>query len=312
MLFPGQGSQRIGMLAAAADEYPQIRETFAEASDALGEDLWALVAEGAESELNLTENTQPAMLAASVALWRCWRDGGGAQPSGMAGHSLGELTALCCAGALAFADAVRLVRMRGRFMQNAVPAGEGAMTAILGLPSEEVATLCAELSGNGEGLVAAVNFNSPQQVVIAGHTAAVQRAGERLREAGARRVMALPVSAPFHTELMRPAGERLREMLDDLDLQPPQVPVIHNVTAAAESDPPRIRELLVEQVAAPVRWTDCVLALRDAGARCFLECGPGKVLGGLLRRIDRSLDCHYLEAPQDLRRALAACTGDAA
>jgi len=300
------------MLHAAADEFPQIRETFTEASDALGEDLWALVASGQEDELNLTENTQPAMLTASVALWRCWRDAGGAEPSGMAGHSLGELTALCCAGAIAFADAVRLVRARGRFMQHAVPAGEGAMTAVLGLDSEQVAAICREVSDEERGLVAAVNFNSPQQVVIAGHTEAVGRAAAQLQAAGARRILPLPVSAPFHTALMRPAGERLRDVLDDIEIRAPAVPVIHNVTGASESDPVRIRELLVQQVAAPVRWTDCVLALRQAGARMFLECGPGKVLGGLLRRIDKALICHYLEAPPDLRRALTVCAGGAA
>jgi len=300
------------MLAEAAGEFPVVVSTFQEASEALGEDLWALVQSGEEEQLKLTENTQPALLTASVALWRCWQEAGGSEPSGMVGHSLGEISALCCAGAIGFADAVRLVRARGQFMQSAVPAGEGAMSAIIGLADGEVRALCDEISGEGNGLVSAVNFNSPQQVVIAGHAGAVQRAGERLQEAGAKRVMPLPVSAPFHTALMQPAGERLRELLDEMPVNAPRVPVIHNVTAAPESDPAAIRALLVEQVSAPVRWTECVLALRDSGLQRYLECGPGKVLGGLLRRIDKSLQCHYLEMPDDLRAAAADATGETA
>jgi [acyl-carrier-protein] S-malonyltransferase len=308
-VFPGQGSQRAGMLAAAAAAFPQVGETFAEASEALGEDLWALVTDGDVAALNLTRNTQPLLLTASVALWRCWLFVGGEQPGGMAGHSLGELSALTCAGALQFADAVRLVRARGQFMQEAVPAGEGAMAAVIGLPAGDVQSVCATVAGHG--VVAAVNFNSPHQVVIAGHAGAVAEASRRLVDAGARRVMPLPVSAPFHTELMQPAGERLAAMLAEMPVTAPSVPVFHNVTAAPESDPDTIRRLLVAQVSAPVRWTDCIAALRDAGARRFVECGPGRVLGGLLRRTDTSLDCLYLEGPDDLHAAAAATRGDA-
>jgi [acyl-carrier-protein] S-malonyltransferase len=223
----------------------------------------------------------------------------------MAGHSLGEFSALCCAGTLAFDDALRLVKQRGSFMQTAVPAGVGAMAAVLGLDDEVILNVCAEVS-TADGLVEAVNFNSPGQVVIAGHAAAVATAGERLSDAGARKIMPLPVSAPFHTALMQPAGERLREVLETIELRAPEIPVIHNVTRDSESDPGKIRELLVRQIAAPVPWVGCVEALRDRGCMNHVECGPGRVLGGLLRRIDRSVNAFSTEEPAQLRAALNA------
>lgn len=308
-VFPGQGSQRVGMLAAAGAEFSTVKDTFAEAADALSLDLWTMVQDGDDQTLALTENTQPVLLCSSVALWRTWQAEGGPLPSAMAGHSLGEFSALCCAGSLAFADALRLVKARGQFMQTAVPAGVGAMAAVIGLDDEVVLSVCAEVSAD-DAEVSAVNFNSPGQIVIAGHAPAVSVASEKLTEAGARRVMPLPVSAPFHTSLMRPAGERLAEVLENIEVSAPTIPVVHNVSVAAEADPARIRALLVEQIAAPVPWTRCVGALRDMGATHHIECGPGKVLGGLQRRIDKSLSTSYLEEPDSLRAAIAACTAD--
>lgn len=304
-LFPGQGSQRAGMLSEAAARFPVVAATFSEASDALDFDLWELIKSGDATALNLTENTQPALLVSSVALWRVWKEQGGAIPAAMAGHSLGEFSALCCAGALSLADAVKLVRARGQFMQTAVPLGEGAMAAILGLGDEQVLAICDQVAAAEDTVVQAVNFNAPGQVVIAGRKDAVDIAIEKLKGAGAKRVMPLPVSAPFHTSLMTPAGERLREVLDGLELSTPGIAVLHNVHGQSETDPSRIRELLVEQIASPVRWTFCVAKLRERGASAFVECGPGKVLGGLLRRIEKSLPCHYLEDPDALLAAQA-------
>lgn len=305
-MFPGQGSQSVGMLAGAAAAFPEIPEVFAEASDALGYDLWALIQSDNSEQLNLTEYTQPALLASSVALWRAWCSVSEVRPSAMAGHSLGEFSALCCAGSLKLWDAVLLVRERGRFMQTAVPVGEGAMAAVIGLDDDAVAAICDSVAGSLTLVVQAVNYNSPGQVVIAGHSDAVAAAIERLKAAGAKRALPLPVSAPFHTSLMRPAGERLEEVLATIELHAPGVPVVHNVHAQAESDPQRIRELLVEQISSPVRWTACIGTLRKSGATRFVECGPGKVLGGLLRRIDKSFSCVYLEKPDDLRAAVAS------
>lgn len=299
-VFPGQGSQKVGMLAAAHEQYAAVRDTFLEASEALGYDMWELIQKGEQDALNLTETTQPVLLSASVALWRAWVEQGGPKPQVMAGHSLGEFSALVCAGSLRFADAVRLVRSRGQFMQTAVPVGEGAMAAIIGLDDDTINTICADT----EGVVAAVNFNSPGQVVIAGHTAAVDAAIERLKEAGAKRAMPLPVSAPFHTELMKPAGERLAEAMAGIDIAAPEIPVIHNVHAAAESEPERIRSLLVEQIYSPVQWTRCIQAITVGGADKLVECGPGKVLSGLNRRIDKSLASFSLEEPDSLAAAL--------
>ncbi|MEH6588397.1 MAG: ACP S-malonyltransferase [Halioglobus sp.] len=299
-VFPGQGSQKVGMLAAAHQHYAAARETFAEASDALGYDVWDLIQNGEQEALNLTETTQPLLLTSSVALWRAWLEQGGRSPNVMAGHSLGEFSALVCAGALAFADAVQLVRSRGQFMQTAVPVGEGAMAAIIGLDDQEINSICAAT----EGVVAAVNFNSPGQVVIAGHTAAVDSAIVALKDAGAKRALPLPVSAPFHTELMQPAGERLAEAMTDIKITAPLIPVVHNVHAQTENDPGEIRSLLVRQIYSPVQWTLCVQAMVDMGVSRVVECGPGKVLSGLNRRIDKTLTSFSIEEPESLVVAL--------
>ena len=299
-VFPGQGSQKVGMLLAAHAEYAVVRDTFAEASSVLGYDMWDLIQRGEQDALNLTETTQPVLLASSVALWRAWQSQGGAAPALMAGHSLGEFSALVCAGAIAFPDALGLVRQRGQFMQSAVPVGEGAMAAIIGLDDERINTICAAT----EGVVAAVNFNSPGQVVIAGHTASVEAAIVALKEAGAKRAMPLPVSAPFHTELMRPAGERLAEAIANVDIKAPGTPVVHNVTAATEADPDKIRALLVQQIYSPVQWTGCVRTIIETGVTHIVECGPGKVLSGLNRRIDKSVDSYSIEEPEALVTAL--------
>jgi len=254
-VFPGQGSQKVGMLAAAHQRFDTVKNTFAEASDVLGYDMWALIQNGEQEALNLTETTQPVLLTASVALWRTWVAEGGATPAVMAGHSLGEFSALVCAGALTFSDAADLVRQRGAFMQAAVPVGVGAMAAIIGLDDDTINSICAQVSSSTGGVVAAVNFNSPGQVVIAGHTAAVESAITALKEAGAKRAMPLPVSAPFHTELMKPAGEQLAEAISCIEISTPDVPVVHNVHAQTEADPEKIRALLIEQIYSPVQWT---------------------------------------------------------
>lgn len=302
-LFPGQGSQRPGMLAGAAEAFPSVLRTFEEASDALGMDLWALTRDSDADTLSLTENTQPALLVSSVALWRAWCEAGGPMPAAMSGHSLGEFSALCCAGVLSLGDAARLVRERGRFMQSAVPVGAGAMAAILGLDDDVVISACAEIS-SPEAIVSAVNFNAPGQIVIAGHAAAVDAALAALKERGAKRAIRLPVSAPFHTALMEPAGERLADVLASLSLTAPSIPVVHNVTAAPEASPEVIRELLIRQIAAPVPWTRCIQSLSAMGCKEYVECGAGKVLGGLLRRIDKGAPCYYLEEPDALRDAM--------
>lgn len=303
-VFPGQGSQKIGMLADVAAKHALIQATFAESSEALGYDMWQLIQQGQQEEINLTEKTQPILLTASVALWRLWLQQGGAKPSLMAGHSLGEFTALVCAGSLDFADAVRLVRARGQFMQTAVPVGEGSMAAILGLDDDVINQICAE-AAQGE-CVQAVNYNSPGQVVIAGKVAAVDRAIEKLKAAGAKRAMPLPVSAPFHTDLMRPAGERLAEALADITIKVPEIAVVHNVHAQTESNPEKIRELLIQQIYSPVKWVDCVNTMVKAGVTTTVECGPGKVLSGLNKRIEKSLDCLAIEEEQALLDAVAA------
>lgn len=305
-VFPGQGSQKVGMLAAAYTEYQAVRDTFAEAGEALGHDLWALVQTGPQETLNLTATTQPVLLTASVALWRAWQAAAGQAPSLLAGHSLGEFSALVCAGSLDFADAVRLVRQRGEFMQSTVPVGEGAMAAIIGLDDDSINRICGEIAAEGAGEVAAVNFNSPGQVVIAGHTAAVERAGIALKAAGAKRAMPLPVSAPFHTVLMRPAGERLAEALATVSIRPPVIPVVHNVHAQTEADPERIRALLVEQIYSPVQWTRCIEYMAANGIRSVVECGPGKVLSGLNKRINGELESFALEEPASLQDTVAA------
>lgn len=262
-VFPGQGSQKIGMLAELAAGYPVVKNTFAEASAVLGYDLWELVQQGSQDDINLTERTQPLLLTASVAVWRVWQQKGGAQPQLLAGHSLGEWSALVCGGIVAFADAVRLVQQRGKFMQEAVPAGQGAMAAIIGLEDAQIIAAC-EQAANGE-VVSAVNFNSPGQVVIAGGAAAVERAIELCKAAGAKRALPLPVSAPFHTALMRPAADRLAEQIHATSFSAPVIPVVHNVTAQSENNPEKIKALMIEQIYSPVRWVDCVNTLSQRG-----------------------------------------------
>ena len=280
-VFPGQGSQAIGMMAAYGDD-PAIRDTFAEASVALGFDLWDMVANGPADALNQTVNTQPAMLAAGVAVYRLWLARGGAVPALMAGHSLGEYTALTCAGALAFADAIRLVRLRAEAMQSAVPEGVGAMAAVLGLDDEGVRVACAE-AAQGE-VLEAVNFNSPGQVVIAGNKAAVERGMVLAKEKGAKRALPLPVSVPSHCALMKPAAEKLRAALAEIEVRVPSVPVLHNADVAAHDSAEAIRDALARQLFSPVRWVESMFALRDQGIQLIAECGPGKVLAGLNKR----------------------------
>ncbi|WP_027873801.1 ACP S-malonyltransferase [Spongiibacter marinus] len=301
-VFPGQGSQKVGMLADLAAAFPQVKDTFAEASDALDYDMWALVQEGEQAQLNLTETTQPVLLTASVAVWRLWLAQGGLRPAMMAGHSLGEFSALVCAGAIDFADAVRLVRARGQYMQTAVPVGEGAMAAVLGLDDAKIEEICAAT----EGVVEAVNYNSPGQVVVAGHTQAVEAALVALKDAGAKRAMLLPVSAPFHTSLMRPAGEKLAQALAELTINAPVIPVVHNVHAQTEANPAQIKELLTQQIYSAVKWVSCVQTMTDSGIEMTVECGPGKVLSGLNKRIQKSLQCLNVESPETLEAALAA------
>lgn len=303
-VFPGQGSQKIGMLAELAAEFPVVEQTFSEASTVLGYDLWELVQNGTQEEINLTERTQPLLLAASVAVFRAWTEKNGARPALMAGHSLGEWSALVCADVVAFKDAVKLVQQRGKFMQEAVPAGQGAMAAIIGLDDALIVEACKKAE-QGE-VVSAVNFNSPGQVVIAGAVAAVERASALCKEAGAKRALPLPVSAPFHTELMRPAAERLAEQITATVFFSPSVPVVHNVTAAVESNPEKIKALMIEQIYSPVRWVECVNAMVEKGIALTLECGPGKVLSGLNKRINAELNTVSVEKPEELLSALTS------
>lgn len=305
-VFPGQGSQKIGMLKELAEQYPVVQATFAEASEVLGYDLWERVQNGSQEEINLTECTQPLLLTASVAVWRVWCEKGGALPAMVAGHSLGEWSALVCAGVVAFKDAVALVRQRGKFMQEAVPAGVGAMAAIIGLDDDAIKLACQQAAG--DEVVAAVNFNSPGQVVIAGHAAAVERAMELCKEKGAKRALPLPVSAPFHTSLMKPAADRLAELVEQTEFSAPKFKVVHNVNAATESNPATIKALIIEQIYAPVLWVDCVASMKDAGITAAIECGPGKVLTGLAKRIDRALSASGIETPTEIEAALAELT----
>ncbi len=301
-VFPGQGSQAVGMLSEIASRFPLIKETFDQASAALAYDLWDMVQNGEQEQLNLTERTQPILLTASVALWRVWQQQGGAQPALLAGHSLGEFSALVCANSLDFTDAVMLVRDRGQFMQTAVPVGEGAMAAVLGLEDGVIEAICTAASSHG--VVEAVNFNSPGQVVIAGKVAAVEAAITLCKEAGAKRAMPLPVSAPFHTSLMLPAAEQLAGKIADLTLNSPDIPVVHNVHAQTEADPARIKDLLVRQLYSPVNWVGCVEFMVAAGIEATIECGPGKVLSGLNRRIHKPLTVFNIQDPAGLDKAL--------
>jgi [acyl-carrier-protein] S-malonyltransferase len=286
-VFPGQGSQAVGMLAELGAERAVVRETFQQGSDALGYDLWKLTQEGPDSELNATERTQPALLAAGVAAWRAFSSVSDSRPAFMAGHSLGEYTALVCAGALDFADAIRLVEFRGQAMQRAVPVGTGAMAAILGLEDDDVRASCAE-AAQGE-VVSAVNFNSPGQVVIAGNKAAVDRAIEMLKAKGAKRALPLPVSVPSHCALMKPAADEMAQRLAAVDVRMPAIPVVHNVDVKTHGQPDAIRRALVEQLYSPVRWTETIRFMAGKGVTGIIECGPGKVLAGLNRRIEKSM-----------------------
>jgi [acyl-carrier-protein] S-malonyltransferase len=304
VFFPGQGSQAVGMLDALAESYSSVKQTFEEASDALGRDLWSLVGQGPKEDLDRTENTQPAMLAAGVAVWRVWQQSGGRPATVMAGHSLGEYAALVAAGALGFADGIRLAADRARFMQDAVPAGEGAMAAVLGLEDAQVVALCAEQAQGA--VLSAVNFNAPGQVVIAGSAAAVARAIDAAKAAGAKRALPLPVSVPSHCALMRPAAERLAERLADVALAVPSVPVIHNVNVAPAADVESLRRLLVEQLYSPVRWVETVTSVAAQGVTTALECGPGKVLTGLNKRIADNLTTLPVFDPKTLDAALEA------
>jgi len=306
-VFPGQGAQKVGMGRELAEQFPVCRETFAEADAALGEPLSALCFDGPEEKLLLTENTQPAILAVSVAIYRLAASRG-ITPAFAAGHSLGEYSAHVAAGTLSFADALRTVRRRGRYMQEAVPVGEGAMAAVLGLDNDAVAAACAEAAD--EGVVTPANLNAPGQVVIAGQARAVQRAGELAKARGARRVMALAVSAPFHCPLMKPAEERLAPELRALAARTPRIPVVANVDAQPKTDAPSAIEALIRQVSSPVRWEDVVRRLVAEGATTFVEMGPGTVLAGLVRKIDGSVTVMSIENSQGLEKAVAALAAE--
>ncbi|WP_288476320.1 ACP S-malonyltransferase [uncultured Pantoea sp.] len=301
-VFPGQGSQTVGMLTELAARYPLVEETFREASDALGYDLWQLVSQGPAEELNKTWQTQPALLAASVAIYRIWQQQGGEQPRLMAGHSLGEYSALVCAGVINFADAVKLVELRGKLMQEAVPEGTGAMQAIIGLDDAAIRKACEE-SAQGQ-VVSPVNFNSPGQVVIAGNKEAVERAGAACKAAGAKRALPLPVSVPSHCELMKPAADKLAVALESITFNAPAVPVINNVDVKAETDAAAIRHALVRQLYSPVRWTESVEAMAAQGVTQLLEMGPGKVLTGLTKRIVDTLTAAAVNDTASLSAAL--------
>lgn len=302
-VFPGQGSQTVGMLDAWAD-HPVVAETLTEASDALGENVGHLIKEGPKDALALTTNTQPVMLVAGVAAWRVWRSEGGALPSVVAGHSLGEYSALVASGVLTLAQAAPLVRFRAAAMQEAVPVGTGAMAAILGMPSAQVIAVCAEVQASmgiaSAEVVEAVNFNDPMQTVIAGSKAAVEKACEVLKANGAKRALPLPVSAPFHSSLMKPAAEKLKVRLSDTAFAVPQIPVLNNIDVAVETDALRIQDALYRQAFGPVRWVECVSAMKARGVSTLVECGPGKVLAGMVKRIDADMSGVALFDPATL------------
>jgi [acyl-carrier-protein] S-malonyltransferase len=302
-VFPGQGSQSVGMLDGWGD-HPAVVQTLQEASDALGEDMGRLIQQGPKEALALTTNTQPVMLVAGVAAWRVWRAEGGALPAAVAGHSLGEYSALVASGVLTLAQAAPLVRLRAAAMQEAVPVGTGAMAAILGLDAAKVIAGCAEVTSamgqNGTEVVEAVNFNDPAQTVIAGSKAAVEKACEALKAAGAKRALPLPVSAPFHSSLMKPAAEKLRAALATTPLAAPQIPVLNNIDVAVQQDADAIRDALYRQAFGPVRWVECVQALKARGITHLVECGPGKVLAGMTKRIDAELTGAALYDPATL------------
>jgi [acyl-carrier-protein] S-malonyltransferase len=303
-VFPGQGSQSLGMLSEMADQFSVVKDTFDEANQVLGYDLWEVVQNGPEESLNKTQVTQPAMLAGGVACYRAWIEQGGNQPAFMAGHSLGEYTAYVCADSLNFADAIKLVEDRGRYMQEAVAPGEGAMAAILGLDDEKV-QLCCEEGAQGE-VVAAVNFNSPGQVVVAGQSEAVQRVVKACQESGAKRAVMLAVGVPSHCQLMDPAAHQLAERLQMISINAPSIPVINNVDVDIRSDAAEIRDTLTRQLCNPVRWVEVIQAMQGKGVTDVVECGPGKVLVGLNKRIDKSIKSHTIFNPESLRNTLLA------
>jgi [acyl-carrier-protein] S-malonyltransferase len=298
-VFPGQGSQSVGMLDAWGD-HPAVRQTLAESSTALGSDIGALIHAGTKEQLDLTTNTQPVMLTAGIAAWRAWCAEGGAAPALVAGHSLGEYTALVAAGALTLADALPLVRFRAQAMQEAVPAGTGAMAAILGLDASVVRDVCAQVAKDSGEVVEAVNFNDPKQTVIAGSKAGVEKGCEALKAAGAKRALPLPVSAPFHSSLMKPAADRLKEKLASTPIAVPQIPVLNNIDVKVVDDPAAIREALYRQAFGPVRWAESILAMRARGITHVVECGPGKVLAGMVKRIDAEAQSAALFDPASL------------
>ncbi len=303
LVFPGQGSQAVGMMQGFADN-KIVRDIFAEASATLGQDLWQLVATGPSEELNATVNTQPVMLTAAFAMYRAWQAAGGPAPAVVAGHSLGEYTALVVSGALTFADALPLVRFRAQAMQEAVPVGTGAMAAILGLDDDAVRAACAE-AAQGE-IVEAVNFNAPNQVVIAGHKAAVERGAEAAKARGAKRAIMLPVSAPFHSSLLKPAADRLQERMQSVTFRVPQIAIINNVDVAMVNDPAQIKDALARQACNPVRWVETVRAFAAQGVTHVVECGPGKVLAGLTKRIEGSLQGYAVTDPASLQQTMEA------
>ncbi len=303
-VFPGQGSQSLGMLAALSDQHESIHETFVEASDGAGVDLWALSQGGPEEMLNRTEYTQPALLAAGVAVWRLWKASGSAMPTHLAGHSLGEYTALVAAGVIKLGDAAHLVRIRGQAMQAAAPAGMGAMAAVIGAEDALVESICRDVSG--DHVVVPANYNSPGQIVIGGHAVAVDAALAKLAEAGVRKTVKLAVSVPSHTPLMREAANRLAEAMSAYQWHKPNIPVVQNVDAHVHESTDGIRDALVRQLYLPVRWTDCMQALISVGSRRCAECGPGKVLSGLSRRIDKNIDMRALGTPDEFEAAREA------
>ncbi len=303
MLFPGQGSQSVGMLTELAAVHPEIRATFSEAGEVLGINLWRLANEGPLEELNRTELTQPALLAAGIAVWRAWSAVGGPAPAIMAGHSLGEYTALVAAGAISFADAVKVIAVRGQLMQSAVPEGEGSMAAILGLNDELVEAICRE-AAEGQ-VVAPANYNSPGQLVIAGHATAVERAMRKCLDAGAKRAMVLPVSVPSHSELMGSAAAGLKDVLAGIEIRGPRVPVLHNIDIEPRNEPDRIRAALVAQLSAPVRWTATIEAIVGRDILHMAECGPGRVLCGLGRRIEKKVSWVALDQPGQIESTSA-------
>ena len=287
-VFPGQGSQSVGMLAELTSSHPEVKYTFERASDVLSLNLWSLITQGPDEELNQTQNTQPAMLAAGFAVWDIWRKQSPIQPTWMAGHSLGEYTALVCSGALTFEDGIKLVAARGRLMQEAVPPGVGAMAAILGLEDQIIIDICAQAAE--KEIVSAVNFNSPGQVVIAGNKTAVERAMSRAKEAGAKRALLLPVSVPSHCALMQSAADKLGTYLNDIEIVTPTIKLVHNVDVSSHDTPDAIRNILKEQLFKPVRWVDSINHMHEQGVTRFVECGPGKVLIGLNKRIAKDAE----------------------